>query len=144
MPGKNTIKPYLEKLVKEGILNKNRLELALKSKEFFLVLLNCNIEKICIENPVPSKVVGLPEYNQTIEPYYFGDSAQKKTCLWLKSLEYLQYKLEDDLFGKSTATDKYESTKIPGNWFNKGGKNRQQNRSRTFQGIANAMAGQWG
>jgi hypothetical protein len=37
-----------------------------------------------------------------------------------------------------------ESTKVPGNWFNKGGKERQKNRAKTFQGIANAMADQWG
>ena len=39
---------------------------------------------------------------------------------------------------------KQENTKVPGNWFNAGGKDRQKNRAKTFEGIANAMANQWG
>jgi len=122
-------------LYPKGKLNKDRLQKALRAKEFFMRLFDTQIEKICIENPVPSKIIGLPQYNQTIQPYYFGDMVQKKTCLWLKNLPLLTYIKPNHI---------PESTKIPGNWFNKGGKDRQKNRAKTFQGIANAMVEQWG
>ncbi len=118
----------------KGVLNQKRLKLALKAKKFFISLFDSCIDKICIENPVPTKVIGLPQYNQIIQPYYFGNMVQKKTCLWLKNLPRLTY---------DTPLSKPQSTKIPGNWFNKGGKNRQKKRAVTFQGIADAMADQW-
>ena len=54
------------------------------------VLLNSDIDKICIENPVPSLKAGLPKYDQIIQPYQFGHDHSKKTCLWLKNLPKLQ------------------------------------------------------
>lgn len=122
-------------LYPKGILNNERLELGLKAKKFFMELFESPVRKICIENPIPSTAYGLPPYTQIIQPYYFGDPYQKKTCLWLKGLEPLKYDIPKE---------KPQSTKIAGNWFNKGGKDRQKNRARTFQGIANAMAEQWG
>lgn len=120
----------------KGKLNQDRLNMALEAKKFFMELYNAPIEKICIENPIPTKIIGLPDYTQIIQPYYFGDEVQKKTCLWLKNLPNLDYNI--------VSKTKPQSTKMPGNWFNKGGKDRQKNRSRTFKGIANAMAEQWG
>jgi hypothetical protein len=117
------------------ILNPLRLEKGLAAKCFFMELFNAPIKQICIENPIPSKVFGLPNYGQSIQPYEFGHPFKKKTCLWLKDLPPL---MATDIVGVS------ESTKVPGNWFNKGGKDRQKNRAKTFQGIANAMAEQWG
>lgn len=122
-------------LYPKGVLNNDRLKLGLDARLFFLKLFNARIDKICIENPIPSKVYNLPAYTQIIQPYYFGDNYQKKTCLWLQGLPKLEYKVPKC---------KPQSTKIAGNWFNKGGKERQKNRARTFQGIANAMAEQWG
>jgi len=122
-------------LYPKGILNQNRLRKAMLAKEFFMHLFEALIEKICVENPVPSKIIGLPQYDQIIQPYYFGDMVQKKTCLWLKNLPKLTY---------NTPPPKPQSTKVPGNWYNKGGKDRQKNRAKTFQGIADAMAEQWG
>jgi hypothetical protein len=119
----------------KGILNQKRLELALQGKEFFMALLTAPINKICVENPVPCGVIGLPPCNQIIQPYFFGDAVQKKTCLWLKNLPPLM----------STVICPFpQSSKIPGNWFNKGGKDRQKNRAKTFPGIAAAMANTWG
>jgi len=92
---------------------------------------------IAVENPIPSSVYGLPKYTQTIEPYQFGHPFKKKTCLWLKGLPNL-------MPTNIIAADEIQSTKIAGNWFNKGGKDRQKNRAKTFQGIADAMANQWG
>ena len=122
-------------LYPKGTLNQERLSKGLKAKEFFMLLYNAPIKKICIENPIPSKIIGLPQYDQIIQPYYFGDMVQKKTCLWLKGLSLLTYERQNN---------KPQSTKVPGNWFNKGGKDRQKNRTKTFQGIADAMAEQWG
>lgn len=124
-------------LYPKGVLNEDRLKLGIISKEFFMKIYNADCEKIAIENPIPSKVYGLPKYTQTIQPYEFGHPYQKKTCLWLKGLKPLQ---PTDVLPK----EKRQSTKIAGNWFNKGGKERQKNRAKTFPGIAKAMAEQWG
>ena len=124
-------------LYPKGVLNEDRLKLGLEAKVFFMEIYNSDCEKIAIENPIPSKVYGLPKYTQTIQPYEFGHPYQKKTCLWLKGLKPLQ---PTDVLPK----EKRQSTKIAGNWFNKGGKERQKNRAKTFPGIAKAMAEQWG
>lgn len=118
-----------------GKLNKERYEIGLKAKEFFLSFLEANIPMICVENPVPSSVFQLPRYSQVIEPYEYGHPFKKKTCLWLKNLPELK---------PTNIVAERQSTKIPGNWFNKGGKERQKERARFWTGIANAMAEQWG
>ena len=56
----------------------------------FMSLLNADIDKICIENPVPSKAANLPPYTQIIQPYQHGHDHSKKTCLWLKNLPKLK------------------------------------------------------
>jgi len=124
-------------LYPKGILNINRLKKGLEAKEFFMKLYNADCKMIAVENPIPSSVYGLPKYTQTIEPYQFGHPFKKKTCLWLKGLPNL-------MPTNIIAADEIQSTKIAGNWFNKGGKDRQKNRAKTFQGIADAMANQWG
>lgn len=124
-------------LYPKGELNEERLQKGLKAKEFFMKLWNADCPRIAVENPIPSKVYGLPEYSQTIQPYEFGHPYSKKTCLWLKGLPKLQPT-------EIVPENKRESTKIAGNWFNKGGKDRQKNRAKTFPGIAKAMAEQWG
>lgn len=122
-------------LYPKGVLNKERLSKGMEAKEFFMKLLNADIPKIVVENPIPSTVYELPRYNQTIQPYHFGHPFSKKTCLWLKNVPPLQ---------PTDIVENHQSTKIAGNWFNKGGKERKINRSKTFQGIADAMAEQWG
>ena len=124
-------------LYPKGILNKERLNIGLIAKSFFMKLFNAKIFRICIENPVPSRIFELPRYTQTIQPWQFGHPLKKKTCLWLQNLPPLKPVNE-------YCPSFVQSTKIPGNWFNKGGKDRQKNRAKTFQGIANAMAEQWG
>jgi hypothetical protein len=122
-------------LYPKKFLNQQRYEQGLEAKQFFMKLLTCNIKKICVENPVPSSIFGLPKYHQVIQPYEFGHPYQKKTCLWLKNLPPLM---------ATMYVQKQESTKVVGNWFNAGGKDRQKNRAKTFEGIATAMANQWG
>lgn len=140
-------------------LNTERYKKGLEGKEFFMKLLNANIPKICVENPVSSRIYEMPQWSQEVQPYQFGHPYTKKTRLWLKNLPLLKH---TELVGSTSAYissntggkkrgQKYqvvdtllESTKIAGNWFNKGGKDRQKARSKTFPGIANAMAEQWG
>ena len=106
--------------------------------DLFMTLMNANIEKICIENPVPSYRAGLPKYTQIIQPYQFGHDYSKKTCLWLKNLPQLK------------PTKKVKLTYITtkkGHRYTKGWYMTPRNstdRSRTFKGIASAMANQWG
>ena len=122
-------------LYPKGILNEERLAKGMEAKNFFMHFYNADCERIAIENPIPSKVYGLPPYTQTIQPWMFGHPVQKKTCLWLKGLRPLE---------PTDIVEERQSTKIPGNWFNHGGKERQKNRAKTFPGIAKAMAEQWG
>ena len=122
-------------LYPKGVLNEDRLKLGLAAKDFFMAFYNADCEKICIENPTPSRVYELPKYTQVIQPWMFGHPVQKRTCLWLKGLEPLK---------PTEIVEERQSSKVPGNWFNKGGKERQKNRAKTFPGIAKAMAEQWG
>lgn len=121
-------------LYPKGELNRERFAKGQAAKAFFMSLYNAPIERICIENPTPSKIFGLPEHTQAIQPFQYGEPYKKRTLLWLKGLEPLE---------PTNIVNAAESTKIAGNWFNKGGKERQKNRSKTFQGIADAMANQW-
>lgn len=121
-------------LWKNHELNQERYEKGLKAKEFFMMFYNADCERIAIENPTPSRIYELPEKTQVIQPWQFGHPVSKKTQLWLKGLPELK---------PTEIVDCKESTKVAGNWFNKGGKERQKNRSKTFPGIAKAMAEQW-
>lgn len=121
----------------KNILNEERLRKGIEATHFFLRFLYADCDRIAVENQIPSTVYCLPKYNQVIQPYMFGHPVKKKTCLWLKGLPKLQ---PTDLIPK----EQCQSTKIAGNWFNAGGKDRQKNRAKTFPGIAKAMAEQWG
>lgn len=121
----------------KGVLNKDRLRLATEATVFFMQLLRANIPKICIENPIPLKAVGLPDYHQCVDPSFFGEAFQKKTCLWFKNLPPLISTL---------IVANPEPTTVVGNWYNKcgSGGNRQKARAKFFPGMARAMAEQWG
>lgn len=121
-------------LYPNGVLNKERLAKGLEAKEFFMQFYMADCDRIAIENPVPSNVYKLPPYSCVTEPFYHGHPLKKKTCFWLKNLPALT---------PTNVVETAQSTKIAGNWFNKGGKERQKNRAKTFPGIAKAMAEQW-
>ena len=125
-----------------GNLSEERYKLSQEAKDFFMEFYNCDCEHVAIENPVPLKVVGLPKPTQSIQPYEFGEPYSKKTLLWLKGLPLL----------KPTQILTEHTPWMPSNT---GGFSRGQGGSRgiahdpktaskTFQGIANAMAKQWG
>ena len=118
---------------------------------FFLKLWECDIPKICLENPRGYIQKFIPE-TQIIQPYYFGNSCSKTTCLWLKGLPKLEHGEVDTLFYSKTHVDKGEMTKEGAGSEALFGINilklpqheRAKIRSKTFQGIADAMANQWG
>jgi len=119
-------------------LNKERYERGIEGKEFFMKLLNANIPYIAVENPVPHKVFNMPKETQIIQPFYFGHNLKKATCLWLKGLPKLQSTNE---LGKEIVPEYYidrkgiRHTKLNG-WSAK-------KKSKTFSGVAKAMAMQW-
>ena len=117
-----------------GKLNEERYKKGLLAKELFMSIYNANCSKIAIENPTPSKIYRLPEKAQIIQPWQFGHPYSKRTQLWLKGLPQLI---------PTNIVEVESSCRKAGNWFNKGGKDRQINRSKTFPGIAKAMADQW-
>lgn len=124
-------------------LQAERVTLGILGRDLFMHFLWADIEKICIENPVPSKVFGLPQYTQTVQPYEFGHEYTKKTCFWLKNLTEL----------KPTNVVKPVATWCPSGSYSHKHDNkhrgvftteRAKNRAKTFPGIAKAMAEQWG
>lgn len=123
-------------LYPEGKLNEERLGKGMEAKDFFMLLYNADCPRVAVENPVPSRIYGLPPYTQIIQPWQFGHPYQKKTCLWLRGLPKLKPT-------EIVPEESRQSTRIAGNWFNKGGRERQKNRAKTFPGIAKAMAEQW-
>lgn len=110
-----------------------------ESLDFVRSLMNANIEKICIENPVSviSSKIRKPE--QIIQPWQFGHEAQKTTCLWLKNLEPLQH---TKIVGKGDFVT-FKSGKRHPAWYSKNWGNGKA-RSMFWSGIAQAMADQWG
>lgn len=130
-------------LWKNHELNQERYKKGLEAKVFFMKLYNADCERIAIENPTPSRIFKLPEKTQVIQPWQFGHPYTKRTQLWLKGLPLLQ----------PTEIVEPERTWCPsGTYSNKHGekhrgmftKDRAKNRSKTFPGIAKAMAEQWG
>ena len=125
-----------------GRINQDRFYKAMKAKEFFMMFYNADCEKICIENPTPLKVVGLPKESQVIQPYMFGEPYSKRTLLWLKNLP----KLNPTNFVKDFTP--YLPSNTGGLSRGKGGSrgvvHNAKDASKTFPGIAKAMAEQWG
>ncbi len=99
--------------------------------DFFMMLANSNIEQICIENPVGIMSTEWRKPDQIIHPWQFGHGEVKKTCLWLKGLPLLK-------------PGKIVDGREPRIWKMPPSKNRGKLRSVFYQGIANAMANQWG
>lgn len=124
-------------------LQSDRVMLGIQARDFFMRFWLSDIPRVAVENPIPSRVFVLPEYTQTIQSYQFGHPYTKRTCLWLKNLP----PLVPSNIVKATAT-----------WCPSGSyshKHREQhkgmfttdrarNRAKTFEGVAKAMADQWG
>ena len=127
---------------KRGQLNTERYKKGLEAKEFFMQFINADCERIAIENPVHSKIFEMPKYTQEIQPYQFGHPVSKKTRLWLKNLSPLVYTNVIDC--KSTFLPSGTGRKIKSSYGACKRGNDAVERSKTFPGIAKAMAEQWG
>ncbi len=99
--------------------------------DFFMKLINAPIEKIAVENPIGIMSTIYRKSDQIIQPWQFGHGETKATCLWLKNLPLL--KPENIVSGREQRI-----------WKMAPGPDRAKERSRTFQGIANTFAKQWG
>lgn len=117
--------------------NEQRWELMREAAEFFkwfLDLPESTAPRLAVENPIQHKharaIIGV-EYDQIIQPFQFGHGETKATCLWLRGLPPL-----------------VETNRVDGRdgriWKLPPGPNRQRERSVTYQGVADAMAAQWG
>jgi site-specific DNA-cytosine methylase len=111
--------------------------------EFFMMFANADCDKIVIENPVGVMSSHYQKPNQIVNPYQFGDPFEKKTCLWIKGLPNLiptnivePPKRTEFASGKSMPTWYADAWKLPK-------EERAKLRSKTFPGIAEAMAEQW-
>ncbi len=123
-----------------------RIKLGFQAKEFFLKIMDADCEKIAIENPPPMKRFGLPKYNQLVRPYMFGESNNKPICLWLKNLPSL---FATELVEKDTNIVRWVhkatgQKKSCSKWYNTNTNKHGKHRSKTFEGVAKAMAEQWG
>ena len=114
------------------------------SIEFFMRLAKANVNKIGVENPVSIMSKEWRKPDQIIQPWMFGDEFSKKTCLWLKNLPKLE---PTKIVGKGEIIT-YESGRTMPKWYADAFRlpkaERSKLRSRTFPGIAQAMANQWG
>ena len=112
--------------------------------DFFMAFANADCEKIAIENPVGIMSSEWRKPNQIINPWQFGDAFEKKTCLWLKGLP----KLKPTNIVEIPPRKVFESGKSMPYWYAEAWhlpkEERAKLRSKTFPGIANAMAEQWG
>lgn len=109
--------------------------------EFFNLKEKFNSPKVATENPIPHKyaVEKIGKYNQIIQPYMFGHMERKATCLWLKNLPLLTE--TNNVYNEMVKLPKREQQRIH---YLPPSKDRAKLRSKTFPGIARAMAVQWG
>ena len=127
---------------KENMKNEQRWKDLDEGAAFFKRLLECDIPKICVENPIPHKYAVMRigrKYDQLVQPYHFGHKESKATCFWLKGLDPLVH----------TTNLKKETMALPYKERNRlhylpPSPDRWKIRSTTYQGIADAMAQQWG
>lgn len=107
---------------------KHTMEDVKTGAQFFMAMLNAPCERVAVENPAPMKIAELPKYDQIINPYQFGHPYSKRVCLWLKNLPPLL---------PTCYNPRHEPWVL-----HCAGNSRR--RSKTFEGIAQAMAEQWG
>jgi hypothetical protein len=165
---------YLSFAANRSWNDEGRIYKRLEALKFFADLWKAPIPSICLENPKSCASPVIAKYSQEIQPYYFGDPFLKTTWLWLKNLPPLKWNKQDNLFEQKTSSGKPEPMMItlrkPSKYY-KGGEikkryfadtnnielmkkynihfteynmNKSKLRSKTFPGVAKAMAEQWG
>lgn len=124
-----------------GNVSEERLAKAKLGKEFFLKLLNAPIKHIAVENPTPLKIVGLPIHDQVVQPYEYGHPYSKRTLLWIKNLPIL---IPTDIIKEySPYLPSNTGGKKRGQKTNRGVSKNAKESSKTFPGIAKALAEQY-
>ena len=131
-------------LYKGGQLNIERYIEGMKGAMFLMKMLAADCDRVAVENPIPSKIYDLPQCTQIIQPYEYGEPFSKKTCLWIRGMKPLQptnilteYKPYCSSGSYSDSHDpKFKGVSRAGG--------SAKIRSKTFKGIAEAMAEQWG
>jgi hypothetical protein len=130
------------RLWKGGSLNIQRYYEGLCGKALFLAIWAADCDKVIIENPTPSKIFDYPKPTQAVQPYEYGHPFTKKTLLWERGVEPLHptnvVKPEKTWCPSGSYSGKHEE-KHRGMFTT----DRAKNRSKTFHGIAEAMAEQW-
>lgn len=115
-----------------------------KAIAFFYRFVTADCDRIAIENPVGIMSTAYRSADQIVQPYMFGDPFEKKTCLWLKGLPHLN----PTNVVEPPPRKKFASGKTMPEWYSSAfclpDDERRKERSRTFPGLANAMAEQWG
>ena len=126
---------------KKGQLDEERYKKGLEGKAFFMQFINADCPRIAVENPVSSKVFDMPPYTQEIQPFMFGSPYTKKTRLWLRGLPKLKPTDIVEPIGPycPAGTGRKDRTKYGSAKRGEDAKNQ----SKTFPGIARAMAEQW-
>ena len=120
-----------------------------RSIDFFMKFVNADCDKIAIENPIGIMSTKYRKPDQIIQPWQFGDKYSKSTCLWLKNLPLLVPTKIVEKGEFIEFIDKNGKKKRQAKWFyealrnSKNAEERAKIRSKTFPGIANAMATQW-
>lgn len=129
-------------LWKGHVLNQERYQKGIEAKEFFMKFYNAHCEKIVIENPTSSRIYDLPLPTQVIQPWQFGHPYTKRTNLWIKGVGLLKPTniVEPTMsWCPSGSYSKNHQDQYRGMFTS----DRSRNRSKTFPGIAKAMAEQW-
>lgn len=132
------------RLFPKGELNVERYQKGLEMKKLFMAIYNADCEKIVLENPTPLKIWELPKHSQVVQPYFFGEPYKKRTLLWIKGLPQLK---PTNLLNPDDCVSWVNGGNLRsnGNRRTKTGIHRNpKTRSKTFQGLADAMAEQWG
>lgn len=135
--------PYHQKVKPGTLTGDDRKAARFKAANFFMALYNCPIKRVAIENPVGVMSSIFRKPDQVFNPYNFGDDASKKTCLWLKALPplihtgYCTPRMVNGRPRWANQTDSGQNNLSPS-------ENRAELRSKTYPGIAAAMANQWG
>lgn len=130
-------------LYKGGVLNIPRYYEGLCGKALFLAVWAADCDKVVIENPTPSKIFDYPQQTQVIQPYQFGHPFTKKTLLWERGVDPLEptnIVVPERTWCPSGSYSGEHNDKHRGMFTT----DRARNRSKTFPGIAKAMAEQWG
>lgn len=127
-----------------GIKAQERWLSRCKAISFFLQLIFADCEKIAVENPIGCMSSFYRKPDQIIQPYEYGHEARKSTCLWLKNLPKLKPTkiVKPDIYTYTAANGRVKSDSKWRSQLN--GEERAKHRSKTFPGIAKAMADQWG